>query len=196
VAALQPVHALAAKTGAKSNQRVTPSPGNTNKREQEQEPIALLVCVSSGSGITELKNLARDESMVATNQDCAHLNGDLSLRISFLGLDLAVGGGSDTWIAESLVPADFLQRSKKIFRVRGLYNVSQGACTERLRGHLRRFVLAQDDYLGLWKYAADFPSGLKTIQIRHAEIHKNKIGQQHFGLLYRVATVDGLATHV
>ena len=92
--------------------------------------------------------------------------------------------------------ADSFQRREKVFRVRRLYNISQCACTERLRGHLRRFVLAQDDYLGLRKYAADFPGGLKAIQIRHAEIHENEIWQQHFCLLYRIATVYGLAANV
>jgi hypothetical protein len=113
-----------------------------------------------------------------------------------LGLDWAVGGGNDAWIAEGFVAADFLQRSKKIFRVRRLYNISQGTRAKRLRGHLRRFVLAQNDYLGLRKNAADFPGSFKTIQIRHAEIHENKIGQQHFCLLYCIATIDGFATHV
>jgi len=94
------------------------------------------------------------------------------------------------------VAADSFQRREKVFRVRRLYNISQCACTERLRGHLRRFVLAQDDYLGLRKYAADFPGGLKAIQIRHAEIHENEIWQQHFCLLYRIATVYGLTTDV
>jgi len=75
-------------------------------------------------GSAEQQDLARDESMPAANQDCAHLTGDLSLRMTFLGLDLAVRGGSDTWIAEGLVPAGFLQRSKKIFRVRRLHNIS------------------------------------------------------------------------
>jgi hypothetical protein len=114
----------------------------------------------------------------------------------FHGLDLAVRGGSDIGIAEGLVAADSFQRREKVLRVRRLYNISQGACTERLRGHLRRFVLAQDDYLGLRKYAEDFPGGLKAIQIRHAEIHEHEIWQQHFCLLYRIATVYGLAANV
>jgi CheY-like chemotaxis protein len=114
----------------------------------------------------------------------------------FHSLDLAVRGGSDIGITEGLVAADSFQRREKVFRVRRLYNISQSTCTERLRGHLRRFVLAQDDCLGLRKYAANFPSGLKAIQIRHAEIHEHEIWQQHFCLLYRIATVYGLAANV
>ena len=94
------------------------------------------------------------------------------------------------------MPTDFLECRKKILRDGRLYDVSQSACAEGLHGHLRSFVLTQNDYLGLRKHAADFSRGFKTIQIWHAEIHENKIGEQHFSLLYGIATVHGLATHV
>jgi hypothetical protein len=156
----------------------------------------LLVCVSPDRDIASLKYLARDDVMVTANQDCAHLNANLSLRMPFLGFDLSVRRGTNTWIAEVLVEAGFLQRLEKIFRVRRLYNISQSTCTKRLRGHLRRFVLTEDHYLGLGKNAADFPSGIKTIHIGHAEIHENEIGQQYFCLLYCIVAVHCFATDV
>ena len=94
------------------------------------------------------------------------------------------------------MPADFLKGRKKILRDGRLYDVSQSACAEGLRGHLRSFVLAQNDYFGLRKHATDFPRGFKAIQIRHAEIHEDEIGQQHFCLLYCIQAVYSLATHI
>jgi hypothetical protein len=94
------------------------------------------------------------------------------------------------------VPADSLKCRKKIFRDGRLYNVAQSACTEGLRGHLRSFVLAQNDYFGLGKHAPDFTRGFKPIQIRHAEIHEDEIGEQHFCLLYCIQAVYGFATHI
>src|SRR5580704_10008561 len=114
----------------------------------------------------------------------------------FLGLDRTVDAGNDSWIAEGLVAADFLQRREKIFRVRRLYNISQSTRTERLSSHLRRFMLTEDHYLGLGKNAADFPGGIKTIQIWHAEIHENEIGHQHLCLLYCISAVHCFATDV
>src|SRR5580704_17401089 len=53
-----------------------------------------------------------------------------------------VGGGSDAWIAEGFVPADFLKCRKEIFRDGRFHNIPQSACTEGLAGHLGSLVLA------------------------------------------------------
>jgi len=61
--------------------------------------------------------------------------------------------------------------------------------------YLRRIVLAKDQDSTARKFAANQLGGLKTVDIGHADIHQDDVGEQLFCLFESIKTIDRFATY-
>lgn len=61
--------------------------------------------------------------------------------------------------------------------------------------HLRRLMNSEDDYLYGWVETSNLFGRFDAAQLRHTNVHDDKVGLQLFGLAYRLLSVCGLTAH-
>src|ERR1700686_1632918 len=95
-----------------------------------------------------------------------------------------------------LVATDSFYRGLQTCTNRRFDQIAAGAGAVRLANHFGRFVLAENQDLGLGKGITNEARGLEAVEVRHADVHDDDIWFKLLGLSDGVPAVNGIAANV